>query len=227
MNRTLSAPLLAGLIAFAGSAHAARPFVTDDARMVDPGGCQVESFAKQQLRTRESEFWFLPACNPFGKLEMTVGSTNSSDAPDSSRTVLLQGKTVLRPLQTNDFGLALSLGTQRTTPATPAARWNPFLNAIASVSLRDDAVVLHANAGALNDRLASRTRGTWGLGAEILFTSRLYGIAESYGQEGERPSKQAGLRYWVEPNRFQVDSTVGTQRGRTWMSMGIRLLFYT
>ena len=226
MNKAFSLLLLlAGLIAASGSSYAARPFVTDDARMVDPGGCQIESFAKQQTRTRESEFWFLPACNPFGKLEMTVGSVNLSDAPGSSRTLILQGKTVLRPLLTNDFGLALSLGSQRTSPATPAARWSPYLNLITSISFRDDAVVLHANAGALNDRPASRTRGTWGVGAEILLTSRLYGIAESYGQEGDRPSKQVGLRYWVEPNRFQVDSTVGTQPGKTWVSMGIRLLF--
>lgn len=221
-TRALSLLLLAGLIAGAGSARAARPFVTDDARAVDPGGCQIESFAKQQTRSRESEFWFVPGCNPLGNLEMTVGSVNLSDAPGSSRTVPLQGKTLLRPLQTNDFGLALTLGAQQTTPA---ARWNPFLNAIASVSFREDAVVLHANAGALNDRPASRTRGTWGLGAEILLTPRLYGIAESYGQEGERPSKHAGLRYWVQPNRLQVDSTAGTQRGRTWVSIGMRLLF--
>ena len=107
----------------------------------------------------------------------------------------------------------------------PAARWNPYVNLIASISYLDDKVVLHANAGALNDRPASRTRGTWGMGAEIAINSRLYAIAESYGQEGERPSKQLGLRYWIEPDRIQADTTVGGQRGRTWVSMGVRVLF--
>lgn len=223
--KTILTPLLAGLIAGTASVHAARPFVTDDARTVDPGGCQIETFAKQQRRTREAEFWFVPACNPLGNLEMTLGSINLSDAPASSRSLLLQGKTLLRPLQTNDFGLAMSVGALETVTATPAARWSPYLNMIASLSLRDDALVLHANAGALNDRPASRTRGTWGAGAEILLTPRLYGIAESYGQEGERPNKHAGLRYWLQPNRFQVDGTAGSQRGRTWVSIGVRLLF--
>jgi len=210
------------LLVVAGVVEAARPFVTDDARSVDPGGCQIESFVKQQQRSRESEFWFLPACNPFGNLEMTVGSVNVSDAPASNRTLILQGKTLLRPLKSNDCGMALTLGAQRTTPA---ARWNPFVNLITSVSFRDDAVVLHANAGAFNDRTLARTRGTWGLGAEILLTPRLYAIAESYGQEAERPGKQLGLRYWIEPNRIQIDATLGGQRGRTWISAGVRLLF--
>jgi len=216
---------IAAILQVTGMAHAARPFVTDDARSVDPGGCQIEAFAKQQRRTRESEFWFLPACNPLGNLEMTIGSVNLSDAPGSSRTMILQGKTLIRPLRTNDFGLALALGTQRTSPVLPAARWNPYMNLITSVSFLEDKVVMHANAGALNDRPASRTRGTWGLGAEIAVDARLYAIAESYGQEGERPSKQVGLRYWIEPNRLQVDTTLGAQRGRTWVSVGIRALF--
>lgn len=217
--------LLAGLTICSSAVQAARPFVTDDARTVEPGGCQIETFSKQQLRTRESEFWFLPACNPLGNLEMTLGAINASDAPGSSRTLLVQGKTLLRPLQTNDFGLAMSVGALETTSAAPVARLSPYLNMIASLSLRHDALVLHANAGALDDRPASRTRGTWGWGAEILLNPRLFGIAETYGQAGERPSKHAGLRYWIEPNRFQVDATAGTQRGRTWISMGIRLLF--
>lgn len=217
--------LITILLPAAGLALAARPFVTDDARTVDPGGCQIETFAKQQRRTRESEFWFLPACNPLGNLEMTIGSVSLSDAPGSSRTMILQGKTLIRPLRTNDFGLALALGTQRTSPVLPAARWNPYLNLASSVSFLNDKAILHANAGVLSDRTASRTRGTFGLGAEIAIAPRLSTIAESYGQEGERPSKQVGLRYWIEPNRLQVDTTLGAQRGRTWVSVGIRALF--
>lgn len=216
---------LAILLICSGAGHAARPFVTDDARTVDPGGCQLESFVKLQQRTRESEFWFLPACNPLGNLEMTVGATNLSHTPNPSRSLILQGKTLLKPLRTNDFGLALTVGTQQTVPAIPLMRWSPYLNLIASFSFLDDKVVLHTNAGSLRDGPASRTRGTWGLGSEIAMSERLYAIAESYGQEGDRPSKQVGFRYWIEPNRFQVDTTLGVQYGRTWVSFGIRLLF--
>ena len=58
--------ILAALVLIASHAHAARPFVTDDARVVDPQGCQVETFYKRQREFREQEFWILPACNPWG-----------------------------------------------------------------------------------------------------------------------------------------------------------------
>ncbi|MFL6570620.1 MAG: hypothetical protein ACJ8G4_02610, partial [Burkholderiales bacterium] len=43
---TLAFHLTAFFLSF--TAHAARPFNTDDARVVDPGGCQVETFYKKQ-----------------------------------------------------------------------------------------------------------------------------------------------------------------------------------
>lgn len=49
----------------------------------------------------------------------------------------------------------------------------------------DDALVIHANAGVLDDRVTGITRPTWGLGGEILLMPRLYGVVESYGQRGE------------------------------------------
>jgi hypothetical protein len=49
--------LLAALAFSALPAHGARPFVTDDARVVDPQGCQVETFYKRQREFHESEYW--------------------------------------------------------------------------------------------------------------------------------------------------------------------------
>ena len=51
--------------------HAARPFVTDDARVVDPDHCQLETFYKEQRSYSGHEFWFLPACNKLG-VEWTI-----------------------------------------------------------------------------------------------------------------------------------------------------------
>lgn len=215
---------------------AARPFVTDDARIVDTGGCQIESFYKRQHRQPEEEFWFLPGCTPAwtprGNVELTLGGLKLDNADEgTSSTAIAQAKTLLRELRTNDFGLALTLGAVRVNPADPAlARgWSPYLNAIGSLSLLDDGAVIHANLGSIRDRTVSRTRLTWGIGAEIPIGGRLYGIVETYGQEGDRPSQQIGLRYWIVPNRFQVDGTLGSQSGeprsRTWTSLGIRALF--
>jgi hypothetical protein len=223
--------LLALLLATAAAAHAARPFVTDDARVVDKGGCQVEAFVKRQRRYDETEFWFVPACNPWGPVELSLGGIwVKSVLPGDSRAFSAQAKTLLRPLETNGFGLALSLGVTRLKPFGADSVLNPYFNAIGSLSLADDRVVAHANLGAVRDGVAKLTRGTWGVGAEVLVIApRLYAIAESYGQRGEKPTLHGGVRYWVVPDRVQVDATLGAQNSgppaRRFHSLGLRILF--
>ena len=229
--RRLAIPIL--LIGLAPTpAFAARPFNTDDARVVDAGGCQIEAFVKKQSRFSEREAWFLPGCNPGGKLELTLGGMNiRNDAEGRASTLIAQGKALLRRLETDDYGVALTLGAARQRPFGPdsGSHWSPFLNLITSVSLKGDAVVMHANAGALDDRVAGLLRPTWGLGGEILVAPRLHMIVESYGQKGEKASQQIGIRFWAVPDRLQFDGTLGSQRsgppGRNWMSLGLRFLF--
>jgi len=226
------------LLAFATSllpapAFAARPFVTDDARIVDPGDCQIESFMRNQRQVDESEIWFVPGCTPGTKTEFSLGGFKLDNADSgTSSTVIAQAKTLLRPLAINGYGLAFTLGVSHQNPVdpTPRSQWAPFINIIGSLSLHDDAVVVHANIGSLQDRTADRTRHTWGIGSEIMLTgTRLSAIVEAYHQEGERPGRQVGLRYWIVPNRFQIDGTYGWQNAnpvnRTWTSLGVRLLF--
>jgi hypothetical protein len=222
--------LLAALVSLTSIAHAARPFVTDDARVVDEGGCQVETFVKQQRRVDEHEFWFLPACNPFGRVEFTLGrSWVNGTAPGDTQVNILQAKTLLKPLETDGVGYAITFGAGRVTPFLGEHTVNPYVNAIGSFSFAGDRVVLHANVGAVGDRQAGMTRGTWGLGAEIAFTPRLIGIVESYGQRADKPTRHMGLRIWVVPTRVQVDGTVGAQNSgppeRVFRTLGLRVLF--
>jgi hypothetical protein len=213
-------------------AHAARPFVTDDARIVDPGGYQIESFLKHQRNVHEDEFWFLPAWNPRTSVELTFGGFLLRNAEEGrASTLIAQAKTLLRPLQANDFGFAVTLGALGQDPvvSTDRPRWSPFVNLIGSRSWMDDAVVVHANAGLIDDRSGAVRRYTWGLGSEIAIGARLWTIVEAYNQEGEKPSTQIGLRYWVVQSRLQVDGTIGGQhvdpQNRSWVSIGVRILF--
>jgi len=212
--------------------YAARPFVTDDARIVDAGGCQIETFVKRQRHFSENEFWFVPGCSPAGPVELTLGGTRTDSAAEgTSSSVLAQAKTLVRELRPDDYGLAITLGAARLNPVDSSRRerWSPYLNLIASLSLMNDRTVIHANIGALRDPATGRTRQSWGLGAEFAVTPRVYVIAEAYGQEGDRPSGQFGLRVWVVPNRLQIDGALGAQAGqspaRAWTSFGARILF--
>src|SRR5262245_50254901 len=219
MNRYLSASLhLVVCAGFANSALGARPFVTDDARVVDPGGCQVETFYKQQRAYDGSEFWFLPACNP-GKVELTVGANRIEDA----HNVVFQAKTLIKPLETNGYGVAASMGV---------FGGDPYVNGIASVSFLNDRAVVHTNLGMVMDNELNELRGTWGVGLEaLLFAPKLYGILEVYGIKREEPTLHYGLRFWIKPNRFQIDATHGERRendfapAQRFNSVGLRILW--
>ena len=223
--------LLATLALIASPAYAARPFVTDDARVVDPQRCQIETFYKHQRPVREHEFWFLPACNPWGRVELTLGGTwVEGTQPGDSRSLIVQGKTLLVPLETNGSGFAFTLGVARVSPFQSQRVSNAYVNGIGSFSFFDDRIVLHANLGAVRDEQLKVTRGTWGIGAEVLLVApRLYGILETYGQRLEKPTLHGGMRIWIVPNRVQVDATVGSQHAtpfdRRFATVGLRLLW--
>lgn len=219
------AALAGGLAAawMAAPAQAARPMITDDARVVDAKACQLESWVRRNRHS--TEYWALPACNFTGNLEVTLGGalTRQQDGSTRMTDVQMQGKTIFKPLETNGWGLGLAAGTVRHA-RTDARDW--FAYVPTSFSLRDDAVVIHTNVGWLRDGEARRDRATWGLGTEARLAERTWLIAETFRQGGGRPFHQFGLRHWLVPERIQVDATYGNRNGggERWFSIGLRLL---
>lgn len=231
MNRSPMRPIAACITALLlnpVTAHPARPMITDDARTVDSYACQVESWVRTNRGSRE--YWALPACNFTGNLELTLGGSRTSDATGSETSdIVLQGKTLLKPLETNGYGIAFAAGYA----AHPAAQsghalGDPYFYVPVSFSFADDRVVLHTNAGARHVRDEDKGRATWGLGSETMLTPRVYLIAETFGETRANASYQLGIRYWIVPNHVQVDTTYGNQYGNKtdarWFSVGLRLL---
>lgn len=207
--------------------QAARPFMTDDARLTTEGSCQLESWTRR-YRDR-SENWALPACNPSGNFEITAGGGHFSDNGLSSNDQVLQGKTLFRPLQTNDWAWGLALGQVRHPSGVPGPNQlgNRYVYLPLSVSRLDDKLVFHANLGMSRDRQTRQHSTTWGVGAEFWTSERTMLIAESFGDDRQKPWVQAGVRYAIIPGLLQVDATRGTQLGQggrsnTWMSFGLR-----
>ena len=215
-------------VAMAFNAWAARPFVTDDARLTSAGSCQLESWQRQYQNSRES--WALPACNLYGNFEVTLGAGYAS-ATDSSNTTdyVIQGKTLFRELTTNSWGWGLAVGKIAHPSINPGPNLmgNTYAYVPISRSFLDDDVIMHTNLGALRDRATGMVNGTWGVGSEIKLSERTLGIMEMFGDNHNKPYWQLGARYSVVPNLFQVDATVGQQwNGFTesrWISIGIRL----
>ncbi len=221
-------PVLAFTL-IAPDARAARPLITDDARVVDAKSCQVESWVRRDRS--HTEVWALPGCNFAGDVEFTLGGQAREDG-DSPRQLVVQAKTLLKTLETNGWGAALTLGHVRHSSIAGSKVTRDFyVNAPLSKSFLDDKVVAHGNLGWLRDGESSKDRTTWGLGTEAQLNSRVYLIAEAFGQLSRESQYQVGLRFWVIPDRVQIDTTYGNSFGRAgsgnqarWFSIGLRLL---
>ncbi len=218
------------LLVVSSSAWSARPMITDDARIVDPKACQVETWFRAERESADA-FWAVPACNPTGNLEISVGGALARGS-DGSRLSdsLFQFKSLVRPLTTNGFGWGVALGQARNPRADPyeTTLGNVYGYLPASFSFADDALVVHVNVGAQRDRELRRTRFTWGLGMELQLLDTLQLIAETFGQGEARPFAHAGLRWWLVPGRVQVDATYGDrfalESRERWITVGLRLI---
>ena len=218
---TLAGVLAAGFIA--PQVQAARPMITDDARIVDAKACQLESWVKKNPDS--TEYWALPACNFTGNLELTFGGARTrEDGTIRTTDVVMQGKTLFKAMDTDGWGIGLAAGTVRH-PQADTRDWYAYVPT--SFSFRDDAVVVHTNVGWLREGEPRHNRLTWGLGTEAQLTERTWLIAETFGQNQGKPFHQLGLRHWLVPDRIQLDATYGNRNGgggERWFSIGLRLL---
>ncbi|MDR0251248.1 MAG: hypothetical protein LBI35_08105 [Burkholderiales bacterium] len=212
--------------------YAARPMITDDARIVDAKSCQVESWV--QFNRDSTEYWTLPGCNFTENLELTFGGARARhDGKTQTTDVLFQGKTLFKTLEPNGWGWGLVAGNVRhpDVHTDRSVMGDLYAYVPTSFSFRDDRVVLHTNLGWLREKESVRHRMTWGAGTEIQLEQlgeRIWLIAETFGQNHGRPFYQAGLRYWLVQDRVQIDATYGDQLGSStkarWFSLGLRLL---
>jgi hypothetical protein len=98
-------------------AEAARPMLTDDARIVDPKSCQLESWVRDSKHV--TEYWALPACNVGENLEVTIGGSLEGQGGHSSvANELYQIKSILQPIALNQTGFSIVLGNGRDPKRT-------------------------------------------------------------------------------------------------------------
>lgn len=224
MRLRLLAPLCLGLW-FSPLANAARPMVTDDARIVDEKSCQLESWTK--IKSNSEEYWALPSCNFSGNLELALGgAVTHANGESRSTDVVMQGKTLFKTLEPNGWGWGLTAGFAHHPDVTHKLLGDIYAYVPASFSFHDDKVVIHTNLGWAHTRERHHDAMTWGVGTELEMTSRTWLIAESYGENQGNPYYQFGVRHWLVPNRVQIDATYGNRSGggENWFSIGLRLL---
>ncbi|MBU3725005.1 MAG: hypothetical protein FGM18_05770 [Burkholderiaceae bacterium] len=207
-------------------AVAARPFVTDDARLTSAQSCQLESWTRSYRHS--TEVWALPACNPWGNLELTLGVGHALYDTYSTSDYVFQAKTLFRELTAGGVGWGLAAGRVLHPGIAPGPNLlgNQYFYLPISYATPDGRQVIHLNLGVLRDRARDKNLAAMGLGLELNQTDRLQWIAESFGEQNALPFFQAGLRYAVIRNLLQVDATLGGQAGGSvstrWFSLGLR-----
>lgn len=224
--RSLFSLILSLLIA--QCAHAARPLVTDDARLTNAHGCQLESWMRSYQGGQE--LWALPACNLGENFEITLGGGSYRNNDDNYHTEdwVAQFKTLFKPLETNGWGIGFAAGRVMHPDIQPGPNQlgNTYFYIPVSFSLRDDDVIVHVNVGMLRDRQEDRNKVNMGVGSEFKLGGKFKGVAEVFGDHTQNPFYQMGLRYSLVPEVFQIDGTVGQQvngDSRTqWLSIGVR-----
>jgi len=201
---------LALLCVLALSAEAGRPLVTDDAGIVEARACQLETWLQSEGGARTA--WILPACNPGGNLEITLGAALPAGGhTPGQRSQLLQFKTLLWPGGETEWRTGLAFGLQRLDRGAVSHEAYAYL--VASRAIAGDHTLLHLNLGALH-RGATRAHAlTWALALDRQVHERLWISLESFGENRARAHYQIAARHALVPERLQLDASLGGHFG--------------
>ena len=206
MKRLLQITLFALGMCYLNLSFAARPMLTDDARIVDPKSCQLESWVRDSKNL--TEYWALPACNVGENLELTIGGSLEGEHGHSSfANELYQMKSIIQPIAINQTGYAIVLGNGRDPKRTMnKAIQDWYLNVPISYPY-NDRLVIHTNLGVTHLTDEHTEKMNWGLSSEYNYNERVDLISEVFNQSSNSTYFQFGLRYWLIKNRAQIDTT--------------------
>lgn len=185
--------------------HAGRPFLTDDATIVDD--CQIESW--WQREAGENSYWAMPACRA-GIVELAVayGKYHSTEADEYE----LAAKVLLREMDESDLGVTLELA--HSSEEGQAFKGDSQLVLALSKAWLDESWVLHANAGIVRHHQESED---WLLGLALQWSplEKHGGFIELFREEAGRPLLQVG--YICEPIKdvLQLDVSYAEQLQRS------------
>lgn len=204
----------AALLLASVPAQATRPMVVDDASIEAPGNCQLESWT--QRSAGQVEYWAVPACNFGGawrswELGAGLGRVKPDGPGGAYRSGVLQAKTVFRPLQTNGWGIGLSIANQFRQGAGVGGDLSVLVPV--SLSRLDDRLLLHANLGWLRAHADHKSDVFWAGGTEWAARPRLTLTLEAYGTGRGHALAQAGVRVTLVPDRIALDAGIGRRIG--------------
>jgi hypothetical protein len=201
----LSVTLLTMLYTSATNAYAGRPMAIDDATVTNAKGCVLETW--MQKSGTDTEYWALPNCSVSDNLQLTLGTVRITGDDPARTAVFMQAKTLLKPLETNGWGVGLSVANQYDAEKSIAG--DLIINVPVSFSFQDDRLLAHVNSGLLHKGDGERDVATWGIGSEMRLSERTGFTSEVCRQDVGKPFFQVGIRHQLIPDRMQIDASYG------------------
>lgn len=241
------------LLATAPHALAVRPFVTDDARIIDYGQFEVEHWLEYGRGGPERlyAYNFMGGYSPTDWLEIIAGTgfaySNEDGHKPSIINPVIQPKILFLKAE-EDGSPGLALATGMLLPYGKGSQWERgwggYALFLGSTRLFDDWLQLHVNLGGTYADDKGRTadwRPYWGFGfdAGVLHKDFRF-IGEAYAGDPLNLAKpkwaaQSGFR-WLKSDYVNWDLTFGAQpvlndrlgstgKQEFWVQIGLRLLF--
>jgi hypothetical protein len=214
-RRLVPSLLAAGLVAafaFASTAHAARPLVTDDAAIVDRGALELSLWCERASGDRLCPI--SGAFTPFGATEWTLAAGRlGGDLRGSLASVGV--KQLLADSADDGPGFALGATWTRLSPRGGTASRELDLIGIVTVPTPVDGTVVHVNLGGrvVREDGERARRGLWALALDRDFDGRAGLAAEVFGVAGDERRWQLSARWLPVADRLQLDASFGQALG--------------
>lgn len=220
--------IMLSAVLFYGGRNTAVAMEVDDAHILDPGKCQLESWLR--FDSDGTQRTLSPACRFFGDLEVNIAGTLEKDDRGMFLTDgQVQGKYLLMQTADEQTTLSLMMGAVRHTEHDGRERsWSYFMKAPVTFAFRGGDVLLHTNWGVNRNQAENTTRLTWGIGNETRLNDRFTFIGEVFGENKGKPLFQTGIRTTLVPDKVELDVTYGNKTdwehdGR-FVLLGLRLI---
>ena len=213
MLARLSAALVCCLLA--GPAHAGRPLQTEDAGVLDAGGCEVQGFtARSRVPGSTARGQSLQgSCGVGASTQLAVAVAQAQEGGLRARGLELSGKTAVRTSQAEAAGDAagLSLAYAMAWAQRSGDRLRPAAYTVNLAYSRalNTALTLHGALGHVHDRDAQSRTTTWGLALEHAGFNAWAPMIEVFGDDRAAAWWNLGLRWNAVPNKFCLDASYG------------------
>lgn len=194
---------------------AGRPFTTEDAGVIDAGKCELEAFgsdARAQSAPSERGAWAQVGCGIGFQTQLALGLGRFRSADESRTAAAAMGKTALRPLTEDSFGMALAYTVDGSrTPGEPLRHTGSSASVV--VSMPYGRTMFHANLGLTRNHVEGRNAKVYAFAVERLGEQGTDVGVEVFGQAGESTWMGTGVRHAIEAEKVWVDFSFAVQSG--------------